>query len=65
MFEIVETQIIFATGYLNMRSQARIIFGDELADRVGGKFQTSYCPFLLDLSCISISFWGEVIPDLN
>lgn len=28
-------EIIFATGYQNMRSQARIIFGDELADRVG------------------------------
>ena len=31
------SQIIFATGYLNMRTQARLIFGDELADRVGGK----------------------------
>jgi cation diffusion facilitator CzcD-associated flavoprotein CzcO len=28
-------EIIFATGYQNMRSQARIIFGDELADRIG------------------------------
>ena len=28
-------EIIFATGYANMRTQARAIFGDELADRVG------------------------------
>jgi thioredoxin reductase len=28
-------EIIFATGYQNMRSQARIIFGDEVADRIG------------------------------
>jgi cation diffusion facilitator CzcD-associated flavoprotein CzcO len=28
-------EIVFATGYQNMRSQARLIFGDEVADRVG------------------------------
>lgn len=28
-------EIIFATGYQNMRSEARTIFGDELADQVG------------------------------
>ncbi|KAF1950143.1 FAD/NAD(P)-binding domain-containing protein [Byssothecium circinans] len=43
-------EIVFATGYLNMRSQARSIFGDELADRVGdvwgfdeeGEFRTMW-----------------------
>ncbi|KAF2645854.1 FAD/NAD(P)-binding domain-containing protein [Massarina eburnea CBS 473.64] len=43
-------EIVFATGYQNMRSQARIIFGDELADRVGdvwglnneGEFRTMW-----------------------
>ncbi|KAF2787115.1 FAD/NAD(P)-binding domain-containing protein [Melanomma pulvis-pyrius CBS 109.77] len=43
-------EIIFATGYQNMRSQARIIFGDEVADRVGdvwgfndeGEFRTMW-----------------------
>jgi hypothetical protein len=29
-------EIIFATGYKNMRTQAQVIFGDELADRIGG-----------------------------
>lgn len=33
--ELAADEIIFATGYENMRTQARIIFGDELADRVG------------------------------
>lgn len=40
-------EIVFATGYQNMRTQARIIFGDELADRVSdvwgvedGEFRT-------------------------
>lgn len=33
--ELSADEIIFATGYENMRSQARIMFGDELADRVG------------------------------
>ena len=33
--ELEVDEIIFATGYENMRTQARIIFGDELADRVG------------------------------
>lgn len=33
--ELQAEEIIFATGYENMRSQARIIFGDEVADRVG------------------------------
>ncbi|KAJ5895074.1 hypothetical protein N7495_006765 [Penicillium taxi] len=28
-------EIVFATGYQNMRSQAQMIFGDEVADRVG------------------------------
>lgn len=28
-------EIIFATGYENMRTQTRAIFGDEVADRVG------------------------------
>jgi cation diffusion facilitator CzcD-associated flavoprotein CzcO len=32
--ELEADEIIFATGYQNMRTQARIIFGDELADRV-------------------------------
>ena len=43
-------EIIFATGYQNMRSQARLIFGNELADRVGdvwglneeGEFRTMW-----------------------
>ncbi|KIX06128.1 uncharacterized protein Z518_04102 [Rhinocladiella mackenziei CBS 650.93] len=33
--ELEADEIIFATGYQNMRTQAREIFGDELADRVG------------------------------
>jgi cation diffusion facilitator CzcD-associated flavoprotein CzcO len=33
--ELEADEIIFATGYQNMRSEARSIFGDELADRVG------------------------------
>jgi hypothetical protein len=33
--EIEADEIIFATGYANMRTQARVIFGDEVADRVG------------------------------
>lgn len=33
--ELEADEIIFATGYENMRSQARIIFGYEVADRVG------------------------------
>jgi hypothetical protein len=33
--EILEAdEIVFATGYLNMRTQCRKIFGDEVADRV-------------------------------
>jgi cation diffusion facilitator CzcD-associated flavoprotein CzcO len=32
--ELQADEIIFATGYKNMRSQAREIFGDELADQV-------------------------------
>ncbi|KAJ4301404.1 hypothetical protein N0V90_003496 [Kalmusia sp. IMI 367209] len=43
-------EIIFATGYQNMRTEARSIFGDELADRVGnvwglnaeGEFRTMW-----------------------
>ncbi|KEF51107.1 uncharacterized protein A1O9_12830 [Exophiala aquamarina CBS 119918] len=33
--ELEADEIIFATGYQNMRTQAREIFGDEIADRVG------------------------------
>ncbi|EKD20125.1 hypothetical protein MBM_02077 [Drepanopeziza brunnea f. sp. 'multigermtubi' MB_m1] len=33
--EVLEAdEVVFATGYLNMRSQCRAIFGDELADKV-------------------------------
>ncbi len=50
--ELEADEIIFATGYQNMRSQARLIFGDELADRVGdiwgfdeeGEFRTIWRP---------------------
>lgn len=43
-------EIVFATGYQNMRTQARLIFGDEVADRVGdvwgldeeGEFRTMW-----------------------
>ncbi|KAL2069978.1 hypothetical protein VTL71DRAFT_14658 [Oculimacula yallundae] len=33
--ELPADEIVFATGYQNMRTQARTIFGDELADQVG------------------------------
>ncbi|KAJ5759075.1 hypothetical protein N7520_006231 [Penicillium odoratum] len=33
--ELEADEIVFATGYQNMRTQARLIFGDEVADRVG------------------------------
>jgi cation diffusion facilitator CzcD-associated flavoprotein CzcO len=33
--ELEADEIIFATGYKNMRTTARDIFGDEVADRVG------------------------------
>jgi len=33
--ELEADEVIFATGYQNMRSEARTIFGDETADRVG------------------------------
>jgi cation diffusion facilitator CzcD-associated flavoprotein CzcO len=33
--ELQADQIVFATGYSNMRTQTREIFGDEIADRVG------------------------------
>lgn len=33
--ELEADEIVFATGYQNMRTQARIIFGDEVADRIG------------------------------
>lgn len=33
--ELEADEIIFATGYANMRTQARAIFGDAVADRVG------------------------------
>jgi cation diffusion facilitator CzcD-associated flavoprotein CzcO len=32
--ELEADEIVFATGYKNMRTQARTIFGDEVADRV-------------------------------
>lgn len=32
--ELEADEIIFATGYQNMRSEARNIFGDEIADRI-------------------------------
>ncbi|KAJ5928712.1 hypothetical protein N7466_007668 [Penicillium verhagenii] len=48
--ELEADEIVFATGYQNMRTQARIIFGDEVADRVGdvwglngeGEFRTMW-----------------------
>lgn len=33
--ELEADEIVLATGYQNMRTQARIIFGDKVADRVG------------------------------
>lgn len=33
--ELEADEIIFATGYQNMRSQTRLMFGDEVADKVG------------------------------
>lgn len=33
--ELKADEIVFATGYQNMRTQARAIFGDEVADRLG------------------------------
>lgn len=33
--ELAADEIVFATGYQNMRSQTRIMFGDEVADGVG------------------------------
>lgn len=33
--ELEADEIVFATGYRNMRETARKVFGDELADRVG------------------------------
>lgn len=33
--ELEADEIIFATGYQNMRTQTRVIFGDEIADQVG------------------------------
>ncbi|KAL4862768.1 hypothetical protein BDV12DRAFT_178421 [Aspergillus spectabilis] len=32
--ELQADEVIFATGYQNMRTQTRLIFGDEVADRV-------------------------------
>ncbi|CAI7663807.1 unnamed protein product [Penicillium bialowiezense] len=48
--EIEADEIVFATGYQNMRTQARIIFGDKVADSVGdvwgfneeGEFRTMW-----------------------
>lgn len=33
--ELEADEIVLATGYQNMRTQARLMFGDEIADRVG------------------------------
>ncbi|KAI0204251.1 hypothetical protein F4808DRAFT_448905 [Astrocystis sublimbata] len=33
--ELEADEIVFATGYQNMRSQTRLMFGDEVADKVG------------------------------
>lgn len=33
--ELEADEIVFATGYQNMRTQARAIFGDKVADRLG------------------------------
>ncbi|KAF3763245.1 FAD/NAD(P)-binding domain-containing protein [Cryphonectria parasitica EP155] len=33
--ELEADEIVFATGYQNMRTQARAIFGDEVADKLG------------------------------
>ncbi|KAL6408851.1 indole-3-pyruvate monooxygenase-like protein [Ilyonectria robusta] len=33
--ELEGDEIVFATGYQNMRTQTRIMFGDEVADKVG------------------------------
>lgn len=33
--ELEADEIVFATGYANMRTQTRAIFGDDVADRVG------------------------------
>jgi cation diffusion facilitator CzcD-associated flavoprotein CzcO len=33
--ELEADEIVFATGYQNMRTQTRTIFGDEVADKVG------------------------------
>ncbi|KAI1156390.1 hypothetical protein F4825DRAFT_459136 [Nemania diffusa] len=33
--ELEADEIVFATGYQNMRSQTRLMLGDEVADRVG------------------------------
>ncbi|GAW16513.1 hypothetical protein ANO14919_059420 [Xylariales sp. No.14919] len=33
--ELEADEIVFATGYQNMRTQTRLMFGDEVADRVG------------------------------
>ncbi|KAI2792439.1 hypothetical protein POX_b02477 [Penicillium oxalicum] len=33
--ELDADEIVFATGYQNMRTQARLIFGDQVADRLG------------------------------
>jgi thioredoxin reductase len=48
--ELEADEIVFATGYQNMRTQAREIFGDKVADRVGdvwgfneeGEFRTMW-----------------------
>lgn len=44
--ELPADEIVFATGYENMRGTARKIFGDELADRVKVKFPLLAQPLL-------------------
>ena len=39
--ELEADEIIFATGYQNMKETARKIFGDGVADKVSGKRQSS------------------------
>ncbi|KAI0454040.1 hypothetical protein F5B21DRAFT_514972 [Xylaria acuta] len=36
--ELGANEMVFATGYQNMRTQTRLMFGDEVADRVGDGF---------------------------
>ncbi|KLU92462.1 hypothetical protein MAPG_11406 [Magnaporthiopsis poae ATCC 64411] len=50
--ELEADEVVFATGYQNMRTEARTVFGDAVADRVGdvwgfdaeGEFRTIWRP---------------------